>query len=63
MQGIADLVINANFDEVMEFDKLDIVSLFYGSLVHDYKHPGFNNGFLINMQSEIAVAYNGKKKR
>lgn len=59
MQGVVDIVVNCDFDTLMDLDNLDILSFFYGALVHDLKHPGFNNGFLINMKSEIAIIYNG----
>lgn len=39
---------------------LDILSTFYAAVIHDYKHPGYNNGFLINTKSDIAFMYNGK---
>lgn len=38
---------------------MDILSLFYSALIHDFKHPGFTNMFLINTHSEIAYYYNG----
>jgi len=35
------------------------LSLFFSALIHDYKHPGFTNTFLIQTFSEISTYYNG----
>lgn len=37
-----------------------MLSLFFSALIHDYKHPGFTNMFIINSKSDIAYVYNGK---
>lgn len=37
---------------------MDLISIYIGSIIHDYKHPGLNNGFLINTAHEIATRYN-----
>jgi CheY-like chemotaxis protein len=37
---------------------LDILALLVGSLCHDLDHPGFNNVFQVNAQTELAVYYN-----
>lgn len=37
---------------------LDIFALLVGSLCHDLDHPGFNNVFQVNAQTELAVYYN-----
>ena len=29
-------------------------------MVHDYKHPGYNNAFLANISNSIAIRYNDK---
>lgn len=43
----------------MQLDALDIFSLYFSALIHDYKHPGVTNGYLIQTASEVAVLYNG----
>lgn len=47
-------------DTVAELNSLDILATLYASVIHDFKHPGFNNGFMINTKSELAYMYNGK---
>lgn len=49
------------FDQILHLDNLDILSLLFSSLIHDYKHPGYSNMFLINSKDDIAYKYNGKK--
>lgn len=44
----------------LNLEDIDIFSLFFSALCHDYKHPGLNNSYQINSQSEIALMYNGK---
>jgi hypothetical protein len=39
---------------------MDITSFLIASLVHDFKHFGVNNMFLINSQSKLAIRYNDK---
>lgn len=51
---------NGELDRIAELSELDILASLYASLIHDFKHPGYNNGFLINSKSELAFQYNGK---
>ena len=46
--------------EKMKLSPLDIAAFLVSAIVHDFRHPGYNNNFLINTKSEIAVNYNGK---
>lgn len=59
LQTVFHLCYKGNFDKIMYLDQSDILSLFFASLIHDYKHPGFTNMFLINSKDEIAYKYNG----
>jgi hypothetical protein len=45
----------------MGLEGIDILSLFYSSLIHDFKHPGYTNTYLINSGSDISYIYNGNK--
>ena len=40
---------------------LDICALLIGTIIHDYKHPGVTNAFLVNTSDKIALKYNGIK--
>eukprot|EP00899_Mesostigma_viride_P018970 jgi/Mesvir1/27074/Mv20766-RA.1 len=42
-------------DHLRSIDKLAIVC---AALIHDYKHPGVNNDFLIRTREELATMYN-----
>ncbi len=37
---------------------IEMVSLFLGAIVHDFKHPGRSNAFLMNSYNELALVYN-----
>lgn len=40
--------------------ELDILAALLAAIIHDYAHPGLNNQFHVNTQSELAVRYNDK---
>ena len=48
----------ANFTKFLNLNLLDLASLFISCIVHDYKHPGYTNQFLININSPIAIRSN-----
>lgn len=48
-----------NIPELLKFDDYEVSSLIIACLIHDYKHPGFTNGFLVNTSHPIAIKYNG----
>jgi len=54
------MVVNGELDKITELSNLDILATFFSALIHDFKHPGFNNGFHINSKSDIAFQFNGK---
>lgn len=39
---------------------LDILSALIAAVIHDYEHPGLNNAYHINTQSDLAIRYNDK---
>jgi hypothetical protein len=39
---------------------LEIATMYISAAIHDLEHPGFNNIFLINSKSELAILYNDK---
>lgn len=40
------------------FDEYDVLSIIISSLAHDLDHPGKNNSYQINKQTELAITYN-----
>jgi len=44
---------------LLKIEDLDICSLIIACSIHDYKHPGVTNTFLINTSDSIAIKYNG----
>lgn len=44
--------------ELLKLNDLDFCSTFISCMVHDYKHPGFNNAFLMMNNDPVAIRYN-----
>ena len=38
--------------------QLEKMALLFAAIAHDYKHPGVNNQFLVNTDSDLALIYN-----
>ena len=47
-------------NDLINLDIYNLCALFISCMVHDYKHPGLTNAFLINTNDEIAIRYNDK---
>lgn len=60
MQGTFDVIRTGRLDDIAELTASDILSVVFAALIHDFKHPGLNNGFLINTKNDIAIQFNGK---
>jgi len=48
-QGACDIVL---------YEELDKLALLFSAMVHDYKHPGFTNQFLVATGHDLAITYN-----
>lgn len=60
LQTCYSIINFSNVTDVLQLDSLDLSGFFIAAMIHDFKHPGVTNGFLINTKSDIAVNYNGK---
>ena len=60
LQGVVDMIANCNLDTILDLSIIDIISTMFSAVIHDFKHPGFNNGFMINSKNKLAIQYNGK---
>ena len=48
-----------NIAELLNLDEYDLSSVVIACLIHDFKHPGYTNTFLVNTSHPIAIKYNG----
>ena len=44
--------------KLLDFNDLDLISLFISASIHDFGHPGYTNNFLIKTKNDIAIRYN-----
>ena len=47
-----------SINEIMKLDNSSICAIFLSCICHDYKHPGFNNNYLVETKNPIAINYN-----
>ncbi|CAF3581747.1 unnamed protein product [Rotaria socialis] len=40
------------------FTQTEIAALLFAAAVHDYEHPGLNNGYLVKTKNDLAIIYN-----
>jgi hypothetical protein len=53
-------ITHCGLKEIANMDNLDIASAIISAGCHDYQHPGYNNQYLIETRSALAIRYNGK---
>lgn len=58
LQTVYCMIVHGNIEKKLELEELDTLSLLLAALMHDYKHPGVNNSFLINSKNKLAIKYN-----
>ena len=57
-QSICCYFLNSNIEEICETNVLDLLGMMVSAMGHDLGHPGLNNNFHINDNSELAITYN-----
>ncbi|CAF2862931.1 unnamed protein product [Rotaria sp. Silwood2] len=40
------------------FTQIEIAALLFSAAIHDYEHPGLNNGYLVKTKNDLALIYN-----
>ncbi|KAI9495522.1 hypothetical protein BDB00DRAFT_813664 [Zychaea mexicana] len=48
------------FEVLNYLSRIDVAALFIAALCHDIGHPGCNNNYQVNLQTELAIRYNKK---
>ncbi|GMH53398.1 hypothetical protein TrRE_jg9932, partial [Triparma retinervis] len=41
-----------------KLNSMEVFSLMFSAIIHDFRHPGFNNAFLCKIHDPLAVTYN-----
>jgi hypothetical protein len=57
-QTVSLILNSTNMIESLELEKLDVFSLIFSAIMHDFRHTGQGNSYHINKQTEIALVYN-----
>lgn len=57
-QVLFSWLFNSTLAQSIELKEIDIFCLFTAAAIHDYKHPGTNNLFHINLSTDVAVNFN-----
>ena len=57
-QSLLVYYIFGNLEKILDFNDLDLISLFISAAIHDLGHPGFTNNYLINTKDDKAIRYN-----
>ena len=52
------IINNSHIDKFANIDTVNLCALFLSCIIHDYKHPGVTNSFLINTNNPLALKYN-----
>ena len=52
--------IYTNFQHIFKMTDNETLCMFVAAMVHDVRHPGFSNNYLINTNDPIAIEYNDK---
>jgi hypothetical protein len=46
--------------QLAEVEHIHLFSYLFAAIIHDYKHPGFTNTYLVNTKDKIAFRYNDR---
>ena len=60
LQTIYVYNVYSKFEDYLKLSNLELFSIFFSSIIHDYGHPGLNNNFLISIKDDLAIRYNDK---
>lgn len=60
VQFINFMLVGCEVEEYLALSPVEVAGCFLAAAVHDYDHPGLNNGYLVSTQAELALRYNDR---
>ena len=54
------LLMSCDVYEFLSISACELAGCYLAAAIHDYDHPGLNNGYLVNTQAELALRYNDR---
>lgn len=58
LQTCYSIIVHSNMRDIMSCNYIDMTSFLIAAIIHDYKHPGYTNMFLVNTKNILALTYN-----
>ncbi|MCQ2818227.1 MAG: 3',5'-cyclic nucleotide phosphodiesterase [archaeon] len=58
LQTAHNIIIHSSIEKDLDLTPYDLTALYIACAVHDFRHPGLNNTYLINSHNKIAIKYN-----
>lgn len=52
--------VTSRFISLAQVEHIHLFSYLFAAVIHDYKHPGVTNGYLVTTRDKLALRYNDR---